>query len=256
MTTQTLDAGRLRGLQASILDVRDDAPLAPPPIEQERALHHQERVGRIRRFDILRARAAGPIGGPVDAIDDRRLRGARRGRKGEVGVAAGFEQDRNLVIDAAMPAVGPGVAQRPVAVDEAEHHRAALTIARQQAVAIGQNFLGFEQARPQVLRRVVSWCRWISTSPKPARHSCRQRVEIFRLVIFDGVEEGVARRPAVAVAKAAELPRILLDPGGDAGPAGFQVRLARRRLEMIANAQENVNFLVGAGRLEAGASRR
>ena len=55
----------------------------------------------------------------VDAVDLARLRRAGGGRQREVGVAAGLAQDVQLVVHAAPAAVGPGVVQRPVAVDEA-----------------------------------------------------------------------------------------------------------------------------------------
>src|SRR5207248_4269152 len=56
----------------------------------------------------------------IDAVDGPWLCGAGGGREGEVGVAAGFSEDGELVVDAAPSAVGAAVVEGPVAVDEAE----------------------------------------------------------------------------------------------------------------------------------------
>lgn len=56
--------------------------------------------------------------GVVDAVDLCGLGVAGVGGHGEVGVAAGLEEDFDFVVDAAPAAVGAGVVQGPVAVNE------------------------------------------------------------------------------------------------------------------------------------------
>lgn len=56
----------------------------------------------------------------VDAVDRPRLGSIRRRRQGEVGVAPSLEEDGNLIIDAAPPAVRPSIVESPITVNEAE----------------------------------------------------------------------------------------------------------------------------------------
>src|SRR5690606_36573843 len=53
-----------------------------------------------------------------DAVGVRRLTDVGRRGKGEIGVAAELPEKVELVVDAAVAAVGPSVGQGPVAVDE------------------------------------------------------------------------------------------------------------------------------------------
>ena len=93
----------------------------------------------------------------------------------------------------------------------------------------------------------LSWCRWISTSPKPARQRLGQGVEVRRLVLLDRVEERVPGRAAVAVAEAAELRRVVLDPAPQAGAGALGADDPPVGLEVIGHTQQQVHRLAAPG---------
>ena len=92
--------------------------------EAETALAH------ARGLTLVIAAGPGQIArGPVDLVDDVGLALVRRGGEGEVGVAAGVEEQGDLLVHAATAAVGAGVGEAPVAVDE-RVAEAAVRVAR------------------------------------------------------------------------------------------------------------------------------
>src|SRR5206468_1185733 len=101
-----------------------------------------------------------------------------------------------------------------------------------------------QQLGAQTLGRVLVVMQMDLDLAKPRPAQTRQRVEILLLVLLDRKKERVARRPTVAVLEGAELPGILLDPGGDALPTDLDARLTRLRLEVIGDAENDVNLVV------------
>src|SRR5687768_2593139 len=73
-------------------------------------------------------------------------------------------------------------------------------------------------------------------------------------VFVDGVEEGVAGRAAVAVAEAAEESGVALDPGPDPLIGGGGVGVAVAGLEVIGDAEEDVDRAGGLGGAEEAAT--
>jgi len=67
----------------------------------------------------MRFAAARSILRIVDGIDGACLCVAGGRRHGEIGIAARLQEDRQLLVDTAQQAIGPRVAESPVAVDEA-----------------------------------------------------------------------------------------------------------------------------------------
>ena len=94
------------------------------------------------------------VDGIVDRIDRARLRDVGRARHREVGVAASLAQNGELVIDATISAVGPGVVERPVAVNEGVGD-AAVAAACEEPVPRIQQFLERGERAAEVLARVV-----------------------------------------------------------------------------------------------------
>ena len=91
--------------------------------ERERAGDHQQAIvvarADARALAVLVARALREVAGrPVDLVDLVGLARVGRRREREVGVAAELVEQRQLVVDAAPPAVGAAVREAPVAVDE------------------------------------------------------------------------------------------------------------------------------------------
>ena len=78
---------------------------------------------------IVRLRTFRVVARIVEAIDCTRLGRARGRWHREIGIAAGFAEDVELVVDAATAAVGSGIVQRPVAVDEGIGYRAGRAVA-------------------------------------------------------------------------------------------------------------------------------
>lgn len=114
---------RLVVLQAGVFHAGKDAPFAAAPVSEQRALDHHECVGRLGSGADVDAGIV-PLGlvitafGVVDTVHFFSLCIAGVRGQGEVGIAAGFQEDLDFIIDAAPAAIETGVVQRPVAVDE------------------------------------------------------------------------------------------------------------------------------------------
>jgi hypothetical protein len=99
-------------------------------------------------------------------------------------------------------------------VNKTEGGPACPTVAGQQTMAVGEEFLSFEQGRAEVLGRVVIMVQvqvqLNLAEAGPAEFG--QGVEMLGIVLLDREEERVAGRPPLAVAKAAEPSRIVAHP--------------------------------------------
>jgi hypothetical protein len=62
------------------------------------------------------------VGGPINGVDHPSLHRRRAAGHREIGVAAEFSQQLKLVVQTAPAAVGPGVIECPVPVNEPEDH--------------------------------------------------------------------------------------------------------------------------------------
>jgi hypothetical protein len=133
-------------------------------------------------------------------------------------------------------------------VDEAVGQRAGAAVARQQAVATRQDVGELSQGGAQVVGGVVVVMQVDLDLAEALAAQVRQRVEVFGLVLLGGIEEGMAGRPAVAVAEDAELPRITFDPAAHAGPAPFRRWAVLLGLIVVGDAQKDVDVLLGPRR--------
>ena len=133
-------------------------------------------------------------------------------------------------------------------MDEAVGEFAVVAPARQQAVAAGEQFLEAEQRGAEVVGGVVVVVQVDLDLAEAGAAEVGQGVEVFRLVLLDGVEERVARRPAVGVAEAAELPRVVADPALDAAAADL------RRPAGSASARSGRRRTAAGGRRRRGAA--
>ena len=126
---------RLIALQAAILHSWKHAPSPSGPVEGERPLdEHQstrwsESAANVDPRVVRSALARSPLR-VVDAVDLPRLGRVRERRQRHVHITTGLAQNIQLVVHAAPPAVGPGVVERPVSVDERVPNLARLRIAR------------------------------------------------------------------------------------------------------------------------------
>ena len=104
---------------------------------------------------------------------------------------------------------------------------------------------GFQQRPPEVLGGVVVVVQMdldltVARAAEPG-----QGVEVLGIVLLDGVEERVARRPSIAVAKLLEPLGIMADPFLDAHPSDFLVDISRLGLEVVGDADQDVDRAVG-----------
>src|SRR5262249_49493994 len=160
-----------------------------------------------------------------------------------------FEQDRNLVIDAAPATIGTRVAQRPVAVDEAERDGAGVLVASEQTVIVDKKFAERDELVAEAVGRVVVVVQVQFDFTEARATQFTERVQQRLLVFLGGIKERVAWGTTVGILEPAELFRELLDPGLHAFHAGGEIRAAGLGLVMIGHAQDEVNFFVGADRL-------
>jgi hypothetical protein len=139
---QTSHGRNLIGLETAVFDTGEEAPFAVAPIEQEWAFDEHQRVLRARTDADVNPDFVGTgqavLDGVIDAVDLADLGGIGGGGKGEVGIAAGLAEDIEFVVDAAPAAVGAGIVQGPVAVDEPVHGFSALAMGGEHAKAVGE----------------------------------------------------------------------------------------------------------------------
>ena len=190
-------------------------------------------------------RPGGIASGPVNLIEDARLRGGGNRGHGEVGVAAQVAEELELAGDTAPAAVGAGVVERPVAVDEAEDDAAVLATEKAvplvQAVAeVGDLLL--EAGGGVVI--VVDVDFDVGGAGSAERG---EGVEDLGPVLFLGVEAGEAGALSGGIARGVlgdarpEVP-----PGLDAAEGGSQ-RIAGERLVMIGDGDPDAPGGRGSG---------
>ena len=129
-------------------------------------------------------------------------------------------------------------------MDEAIGDVAGRAVPCEEAVPVRQGFLEGEQLPAQVIGRVAVVVQMDLDLAIAGAAQLGQAFEVFRLVLFDGKEEGVARRPAIAIAETAELPRKLAHPFVDAPQAMGIVGTVRFRLEVVGEAQQQVDVVI------------
>ena len=124
---ETLKGGRIGSGEIGIFDAGNEAEFAPPPIEAEGSLDHQQMFWAFGEG----SGDTGPDGHPgavrtsltvlpsiVNRVDDADLSGVRGGGQGEVSIAAGGFEHGQFVIDTAVFALGVGVVECPVTVNK------------------------------------------------------------------------------------------------------------------------------------------
>jgi hypothetical protein len=163
--------------------------------------------------------------------------------KRKVGVAAGFTEDVQFVVDATPATVRPGVVQGLVALHKPVGQLAAVAVPSQQAVPMGEQLLVIRVQPAQFLGRLavvvqVDLDLAESLTAKPGKV-----VEMLGLILLKGVEKRVPRRPAVAVVQIAEKAWVVADPLPDTRPGDIRGGCLSARLEVVRYAQEQVNRL-------------
>ena len=131
----------------------------------------------------------GVIDGIIDTIDFAGLGRAWARGHGEIGIASGFAEDVEFIVDAAPTAVGAGIVQGPVAVDEGVFHLAGFAIAGEQAMAGVENLFKFQQLLAERDRGFVVVVEVEFNLPEPGVAKHREPVDVGGVVLFDGVEE-------------------------------------------------------------------
>ena len=195
--------------------------------------------------EVVRSRSRGVVDRVVDAVDRPRLGRVWRSGQREIGVTAGFEEHGNLVVDAAPFAVGPGVVEGPVAVDEAEGD-GAVTAAAKQPVSVEQRLGEAAQAIAQRIGRIPVVMKMDFDIAEPAPTEICQRVEQLGPISFLREEERVLWRAAVGVGEPFRKSRIPLDPCGDACALYSGVGGSVVGLEMVGDAEKYVSRPVNA----------
>ena len=137
----------------------------------------------------------------VDAVDRCRLCIAGSRRHGEIGIAAGLQQDWNLVINAAPLTVAARIAKRPVSVDEPVHDFVRHRILSQNAVTVVQGLPKRVKLFFQTLRRVVVVVQVNVDFSETFFTQFSEDIEIFRAVLILWIKERMSRRSTVDITK-------------------------------------------------------
>ena len=121
---------RVRAVDGSVFEPGKHLPDPAAHVERERSLNDQKTVRRglctYANWNAvpMRSRSRGIIDGVIDAIYRSSLRRIGCCGQCEIGVASRFEQNSDLVVDAAPSAVRASIVESPVAVNEAERDSA------------------------------------------------------------------------------------------------------------------------------------
>ncbi len=206
---QSLPCRRLAALHTAILDARQQSPLAPLPIQQERTLNQHQGIGRRRSLADVRAAIVrfGPrriAHGVIDAVDLARLRRRRKRRQSEIGIASRLAQYVEFIVDAAAASIRPRVVQRPITVNEAVSQFARVPIPRQQSVPLGQEVLEGQQLVAQSFGGVAVVVQMNLDFAETGATQLGHTVHVFGFVFILRDEETMARRASIAVAEIAE----------------------------------------------------
>ena len=187
----------------------------------------------------MRSRPRWVVGRVVDAVDGSCLGRVGRGRQRKVGVATALEKHRDLVVDAAPPAVRPSIVEGPVAVDEAIRD-GAITSPAKQPMFVEQGLGKVSQAIAHRLGGIPVVVKVDLDVAEPAATQLSQRVEELWTVSFLREEERVLRRTPVEVSKLLRHSRVPLDPCRNACALDSSVHASIAWLEMIGYAKKNV----------------
>ena len=151
--------------------------------------------------------------GVINAVDLVRLRGlVRCGGHGEIGVAARFAKHLQFIIHAAPATIRSGIVQGPIAVNEPVSHFAGLSVVGQKLVPLGQKFFVGEQPFPERGGAIAIMVQVNLHFPEAMTAQTGQGVQVIRVIGFQGIEEGVPGRPAIAIAEPSEKSWIVPDP--------------------------------------------
>src|SRR5690606_31806126 len=140
--------------------------------------------------------------------------------------------DGNFVIDAAPLPIAPRITECPVSVDEPENDLARLGITAEQAVAmmedIGKDFKFLAES----IGGIVVVMQMNVEIAIPRLNQDAQSIDVFRSIFILRKKEGMPRRATARIPELIEPPRILSDPGFDAGQRGRGVCFARFRFKV------------------------
>jgi len=231
-----LGGGGIGGGERGVFETGEEAEFSAAPIEAERTGDDHEIAGGGAAEDDFEAKVGGTGtvgvgGGVVDAVDGAGLGGGGGGGEGEVGVAAGMFEETELVVEAAPTAIGTGVGEGPVAMDEGETD-GGVGACSAEISGGGEDGLGTVEGGEEVFGGVVVVMEMDFKVYEAGVGEGTEGVEMLGMELVDGIEHGVDGREAVGVTEVfeneGETVEVSLDASGLGGfvgepDAGFEV---------------------------------
>ena len=206
--------------------------------QADRTGNHQEIASAAaadRSFDAMiegTGTIVGVIGAPINLVDDAALRGRGKRGHGEIGVAAQVAEQGDFSVEAAAPAIGPRVVQRPVAMNESEDGAAVLLA--EQAVIAGEPAAKLGDLVDEGIALLVVVMQMHLDITKAEANHFGEAFKKLAAVIFLGIEEAVLRALAGGVLRAGGgNARPAVTPTGQTGAGDLLGCAGAQRLEMI-----------------------
>lgn len=220
---EAVDRGGVSAGEVAIFDAREDPVFAALPIEGEGALDDEEFIWAGGLVMGERADGAAVVVGfwgrgglgVVEGIDGLGLGGVGCGRHGEIGVAAGVDEDLEFVGDAAVLACGVGVIEGPVSVNEPVANFAG-GVAGEEAV-FGEVFHALVEGEAEMIGVIAIVMEVDFGFAFGGGAEFGERLKDLGVILFDGIEESVFGGLAVGVMEfgsdGGEIAMPLLDSG-------------------------------------------
>ena len=202
---EAVDRGGVSAGEVAIFDAREDPVFAALPIEGEGALDDEEFVWAGGLVMGERADGAAVVVGfwgrgglgVVEGIDGLGLGGMGCGRHGEIGVAAGVDEDLEFVGDAAVLACGVGVIEGPVSVNEPVANSAG-GVAGEEAV-FGEVFHALVEGEAEMIGVIAIVMEVDFGFAFGGGAEFGESLKDLGVILFDGIEESVFGGLAVGV---------------------------------------------------------
>ncbi len=220
---EAVDGGGVSSGEVAIFDARKDPVFTALPIEGEGALDDEEFVWAGGLVMGERADGAAVVVGfwgggglgVVEGIDGLGLGGMGGGRHGEIGVAAGVDEDLEFIFDATILACGVGVIEGPVSVNEPVANSAG-GVAGEQAV-FGEALEALFEGEAEIFGVIAIVVEVDFGFAFGGGAEFGESLKDLGVILFDGIEESVFGGLAVGVMEfgsdGGEIAMPLLDSG-------------------------------------------
>jgi hypothetical protein len=152
----------------------------------------------------------------IDAVDFASLRPVGIRREREIRVTARFAQYVKFFVDAATPAVGPGIVQCPVAMNERILRLTVIAAAGKQIMLFSQELLPIKKGFSQTGFVVIVVMQMDFNFTETLAAQVGDLVHLSRTIHLDGIEERVPGCSAIGVMEITEKFGVLTDPIFDA----------------------------------------